>query len=58
MYYKISDVCSYFNISRQAVHKWIKKGKIKVVRNSTNGIRIEESEWNKIIKGERSNNKI
>lgn len=47
-YYKVKDICKIFDISRQAVHRWINDGKINVIRLPGKQIRIAKEEIEKL----------
>ena len=51
MLYTVKQLSEYFNVSRQAVDRWIKEGKVEVIRTPSNRVRITEEQWNKITKG-------
>ena len=49
-YMKVSEVANQFKVSRQSVHKWIKKGilKAEIIAGST--VRIKKEEVEKLKK--------
>jgi len=47
-YYTVRDLCDHFGVTRQAVTKWIEKGKVKVVRTPGGRVRISEREFKKV----------
>ena len=48
-YLTVQEVANKFNVSRQAVHKWIKEGKLKADKIAGTTIRIKLEEVNKLI---------
>ena len=47
-YYSVTQISKKYNVSREAVHQWIKKGELKAVRVGKL-YRISESEIKKFI---------
>jgi excisionase family DNA binding protein len=43
-YYKMLEVAQMFNVSKQAVYKWVTEGKIKHIRLADTTIRIPAEE--------------
>jgi len=46
----INQLCEELQISRRTVFKWIKEGKINVIRLGARAVRIDESELARIKK--------
>lgn len=49
--YKITEASKILSVTRQTVTRWIKEGKIQVVRINGNP-RIKESELKRLMEGE------
>jgi len=55
-YYKMLEVAQMFNVSKQAIYKWVTEGKIKHIRLADTTIRIPAEEvlkMQEIKKGEK-----
>ncbi|MEN3039821.1 MAG: helix-turn-helix domain-containing protein, partial [Candidatus Kryptonium sp.] len=52
--YKISEVAKLFNVSKMTVKKWIKEGKLRVVRIG-NVVRVEEKDLFDFIESQKIN---
>ena len=50
-YYSVTQIAKKYSVSREAVHQWIKSGKLKAVQVGKL-YRISETEIKKFIKGE------
>ena len=50
-YYSVTQIAKMYNVSREAVHQWIKNGKLKAVQVGKL-YRISENEIKKFIRGE------
>ena len=46
--YTVKDLCEFYSISRQAISRWIKCGKLKVMRTPSGGIRISRREFERL----------
>ena len=47
-FYTVKDLCDYFNVTRQAVTKWIENGKVEVKRTPGGRVRITEKEFKRV----------
>ena len=47
--YSPADVARLFGVSRQAVHRWIKLGRLKATKLSARCIRIRQSDINRFL---------
>ena len=50
-YYSVTQIAKMYNVSREAVHQWIKAGRLKAVQVGKL-YRISEAEIKKFIRGE------
>ena len=50
-YYSVTQVAEMYSVSREAVHQWIKAGRLKAVQVGKL-YRISENEIKKFIRGE------
>jgi putative resolvase len=51
-FYTVKDLCEYFDVTRQAVTKWIENGKVKVKRTPGGRVRITEEEFMRVTGGQ------
>ena len=49
--YSIKEVAYIFNVSKQTVHNWKAKGKLKTTSTPGGELRVTETELRRIIKG-------